>query len=341
MRKEKNYFASANTGKNFTNHFRYINEDNEKSFQFILKGGPGTGKSTLLKKVGQYFLNKNLDVEYFWCSSDIDSLDGVRIPEFNISVIDGTAPHSFDASFPAIKQKIVDLGECIGSGVKDHEKIIFAELEQKQKYFDMAYNYLNSALSVYKINQIMLGKNLTNNYINKKTNNIIKKLNLNKQNNIGYDRKLFLKAFSQNGIISLENLNNYNSIMEVEFDDFECPILLENIAEKINKLGYNTISFFSTIEPEHRESIFIPKINLLIKNKLIINKKIIKNNKLIENNNYLINNLIKNAGESLFNAKTHHKNVEKFYIENMDFNGLNFITNKLILAIENMAKIKN
>lgn len=340
MKKEKNYFASANTGKNFVNYFNYINQESKKGFQYILKGGPGTGKSTLMKKVGQYFLDKDLDVEYFWCSSDTDSLDGVRIPEYNISVIDGTAPHSFDASFPSIKQKIVDLGEYIGDDVKHFEETIFDELEKKQIYFDIAYSYLNSALNIYQINKNVLKKNMAKNYIFNKINKLINKLNIKNNKNQGNDRKLFLKAFSNEGILNLENLNNFNSILETNFDIYECPILLENLVEKLNKLGYDTISFFNPIDPENRESIFIPKINIYIKNNYLINKKINNFNKLIEKNNYLINNLTQFAGENINNAKLHHKKVEEFYIKNMSFDGLNLITNNLIKRIENMANYK-
>ena len=47
----KHYFACGNTAKGFHNFFRNNIELLTKIF--ILKGGPGTGKSTLMKKLGK------------------------------------------------------------------------------------------------------------------------------------------------------------------------------------------------------------------------------------------------------------------------------------------------
>ena len=76
--KTHKYLASANTSLGFKNCFNSINTT-KNAFTYILKGGPGTGKSTLMKKIGKYFEDKGLFVEYFYCSSDANSLDGVRI----------------------------------------------------------------------------------------------------------------------------------------------------------------------------------------------------------------------------------------------------------------------
>jgi hypothetical protein len=47
----KNYFTSANSALGFVSFF----EDNIKELNrlYILKGGPGTGKSTIMKNIGK------------------------------------------------------------------------------------------------------------------------------------------------------------------------------------------------------------------------------------------------------------------------------------------------
>lgn len=79
-------------------------------YAYILKGGAGTGKSTLMKKIASE-LSDRCDVDCYFCSSDPASLDAVYVRQANALVVDGTAPHTFDPEFPAVKQRIVNLGE--------------------------------------------------------------------------------------------------------------------------------------------------------------------------------------------------------------------------------------
>jgi ABC-type lipoprotein export system ATPase subunit len=55
-----NYYAGGNTAKGFYNLYDSALEDLDKLF--ILKGGPGTGKSTLMKTIGELIVNKAIDI---------------------------------------------------------------------------------------------------------------------------------------------------------------------------------------------------------------------------------------------------------------------------------------
>lgn len=88
----KKVFPGGNTSQGFYSFYDYmLGPDAQKLF--ILKGGPGVGKSTFIKEVAETMLAKGYDLEFHYCSSDNDSLDGVVIPKLQIGVIDGTAPH--------------------------------------------------------------------------------------------------------------------------------------------------------------------------------------------------------------------------------------------------------
>lgn len=104
----KDYFACANTARGFQNYFSSNLQGLSKIF--ILKGGPGTGKSTLMKKVGLIYNNLNYDVEYIHCSSDVDSLDGVVIRKLGVAIVDGTAPHVIEPTAPGALEEYVHLG---------------------------------------------------------------------------------------------------------------------------------------------------------------------------------------------------------------------------------------
>ena len=62
----------------------------------ILKGGPGCGKSTFMRRVGAAMERAGERVVYINCSGDPDSLDGVIFPAIGTAIVDGTAPHGMD-----------------------------------------------------------------------------------------------------------------------------------------------------------------------------------------------------------------------------------------------------
>lgn len=58
-----NYYAGGNTARGFHNLY----EENLKGLNrlFILKGGPGTGKSSLIKVIGREWVEKGYDIEFY------------------------------------------------------------------------------------------------------------------------------------------------------------------------------------------------------------------------------------------------------------------------------------
>lgn len=110
----KKYFPGANTGRGFIGHFESIVPPWEKPhYTYILKGGPGVGKNTLMKKVSCLARANGYAVEEFRCASDPESLDAVRIPKKGIVLLDGTAPHTIDPDIPGIEGEILNLGHFL------------------------------------------------------------------------------------------------------------------------------------------------------------------------------------------------------------------------------------
>ena len=148
----KNYYGAANTCDGFYSLFAEIFSPETIKTIYILKGGPGCGKSTMMKKISDHAVKEGYSVENFYCSSDPDSFDGVIIKELSVAVLDGTSPHTLDPKYPAVCENIINLGVAwdtekalsIGKDVRTLSK-------QKKKAYDKAYAYLSSchgALSV-------------------------------------------------------------------------------------------------------------------------------------------------------------------------------------------------
>ena len=76
---ERAFFISANGYGGFRTMQPIFYKSQEFERVFLIFGGPGTGKSSLMRKVASAAEGGGAVCEYIYCSSDIRSLDGVII----------------------------------------------------------------------------------------------------------------------------------------------------------------------------------------------------------------------------------------------------------------------
>lgn len=91
--KVRHMFPGNNTPHGFFSYYQYILSQQQAEKIYCLKGGPGVGKSTFMRKIGEEMLEEGFDVDFLHCSSDPGSLDGIVITEKKIALIDATSPH--------------------------------------------------------------------------------------------------------------------------------------------------------------------------------------------------------------------------------------------------------
>ncbi|MCT4509409.1 MAG: hypothetical protein N4A48_11780 [Tepidibacter sp.] len=89
--KIKRVFPGGNTADGFFSYYDYIIEQQDAKHIFCIKGGPGVGKSSMMKNIGNEMLKLGYDVEFHHCSSDNNSIDGLVILDLKVAMVDGTA----------------------------------------------------------------------------------------------------------------------------------------------------------------------------------------------------------------------------------------------------------
>ena len=104
------YFLGANSARGFYSLYDDFVRPEQGDFLWVIKGGPGCGKSTFMKKIGQAAENAGMTVEYILCSGDPASLDGIYIKESRTAYVDGTAPHAMDCVLPGGGGLYLELG---------------------------------------------------------------------------------------------------------------------------------------------------------------------------------------------------------------------------------------
>lgn len=148
-------FAAANSGGGFVSFYDSVFGKDTFKKRYIVKGGPGTGKSSFMKAIAADAEARGMAVSYYRCSSDPDSLDGIVIEGTlgGIAVLDGTAPHAMDTELPGARDEIVNLGEFW-----DAEKLgerydeIVALSGRKSDCYRKAYRFLSAASEVAEVN---------------------------------------------------------------------------------------------------------------------------------------------------------------------------------------------
>ena len=110
-------FLGANTPEGFFSRYDTLHDRAEIRRMIILKGGPGCGKSTLMKALAARAEELGLPAEKVLCSSDPDSLDAVILPGVGLAVVDGTAPHVVEPRLCGCAETYLDLERGAGHGV--------------------------------------------------------------------------------------------------------------------------------------------------------------------------------------------------------------------------------
>jgi len=119
------------------NYLDNITEDCNK--RYLVKGGPGTGKSTLTKKIAATASSYGYETLYLHCSLDPECVDSLVIPELKIAVINNTFPHTIKEN----KQKdiAINMMECISSK-KIQQNNIKENIELYKKYINKTIEQL-------------------------------------------------------------------------------------------------------------------------------------------------------------------------------------------------------
>ena len=144
------YFASSNSSHGFASDYpTCFGQGSGVDMLYIIKGGPGTGKSRLMHHMAQAGISHGYTPTYYACSSDPYSLDGVRLDASGrptIALVDGTPPHVLEPTLAGVSQDIVNLGMFWDTRILGANQAEISSLtEAKTQCYHTAYHYLKGA----------------------------------------------------------------------------------------------------------------------------------------------------------------------------------------------------
>jgi hypothetical protein len=106
------FLLGSNTKRGFVPLFNELRDPVNGKRLYIIKGGPGSGKSSLMKRIIKVLDERKHLIEHIHCSSDPDSLDAFIDYDAGIAMVDGTAPHIFDPQYPGAYDVIINMADC-------------------------------------------------------------------------------------------------------------------------------------------------------------------------------------------------------------------------------------
>ncbi len=366
------FFLSANTTNGFFSLYDNLYFPKDGWFCYILKGGPGTGKSTIMKKIAQKAAKNNISAEIIKCSSDPESLDAVILPKLKTAVVDGTAPHVIEPAFPGVSDLIINLGECWDEKkLKKSKNEILNLCIQNSKLHLKSKSYLKAYGIIDQERKSIISQNINFLYLDKNIEKLIKNIFSKKTKNNTQERKenfRFLSSVTPKGILTFDEsvLLKTSSIFIIEDNhNIIGNYILQKIRKKALEFNYNILVCPSPFNPRKEiEALIIPSLNtsfiikgnneytnfinnfknLKLKNseytfKKIPTKKYLDTSILNQHknalkfNNKICKEFLKESISCLNQAYQIHNNIEKYYISAMNYKKINKIADKLISAI--------
>lgn len=321
------FFAGGNTAVGFVSRFQDV-LTGEKRRIYTIKGGPGVGKSGLMKAVMKELEKEQAPIEAFRCSGDPDSLDAIAFPKLGAAMVDGTAPHVIDPALPGARDTLISLGDQLSeTGLRPKVKAVDALSKEIGECYRKCYAYLAAASSIAKA--AMLGE--MDKVAAQKTARELAQRYIPKQAGQGRLRRLFARAYRHGGMTSLyETLPRELTLCAIPPMMQSADALISALCGLALSDGQNCVALCHPLWPKRIEGLYLPEIKLLLTPErpqgkaetIDLNPLFPKDDRNEREHSFDRNAfelMEQRAVEQLKKAKALHDELEALYIANMDF----------------------
>ena len=259
------FFLGANSRNGFASLYDGFTQTSDTGdFIWVLKGSPGCGKSSFMRRIGAAAEKAGLSVEYILCSGDPDSLDAVRIPEKRLIYVDGTAPHVVEAACPGAASLYLDLSRFLDAGALRQKLPEIAELNRQiGAAYASAYDRLCASAALLPKNRPGLLDGAAQDKLDRKLAGLIART-LPRREGRGRLARRFLSANSCQGRILLADTAAALCPRVWALDNAlgAGHVVLARLAEAALVRGCDVIHCPDPLEPEKAEAVLLPEPGL-------------------------------------------------------------------------------
>ena len=336
-------FLGANSSEGFVSEFGncYAAEDGWRAY--IIKGGPGTGKSSFMKYVAVKAADSGLAVTLCPCSSDPDSLDAVLLPEKRLAIFDGTAPHTVDPVYPGVCESILNFGEFWNVAKLEADKQTVLETTARNKALHGAASRYIKAAGMLTADNFKTALACTD---IGKADGYAKRLSrrlIPKKEGTGREWVRFLGGVTPKGVVSFASSLAKEAGTTVVIKDeagSAAHIIMERLRASALEKGHETVTFKNPLLPslitdhvfipglslafvtENRFTHFDPALKRVHTRRFVSRPRLHLSRERMKFNKKATERLLLAASETLAEAKAVHDELERCYIGAMDFKRL-------------------
>lgn len=344
-------FPGGNTANGSFNFFDNIIPQNVNRI-FCLKGGPGVGKSSFMKKIAKEFIEKGYDVELHYCPSDPSSLDGVVILKLGVVLLDATAPHIVDPKDPGAIDEILNFGEYWDVEKLEQNKDTIVECGKDiSNSFKRAYKYLKAAEPIYYDIEEKYRDCMDFGQVNLKIEHFIHDIFKDSSSTGIYKspRHLFGTAITPVGHLDYADsiLSQVKKVYHLKGNiGTGKTTFLQNICDKAIQKGMNVEIYHYPLIKDKIETVIIKDLDIgitvssLFEGKSTIDldayldeEKLDKYIEEIKFDKKVFDELLNYAISNLKKAKAKHDIIEAYYVPNMNFDKMEELKEEIINRI--------
>ncbi len=351
------FFLGANSPSGFYSLFDELEQAQKPWHSFLIKGGPGCGKSSFLKKTAALCAPFCPTMELFPCSSDPDSLDAVMLPEKQISLMDATAPHAKEAVIPAVQHTLLSFGDHLnGKQLQKYRQQIEALITSTPIYYKYAVSYLAAAQTFlrnsYEIADCAVDSEKISGYAQR-----FAAKHFPRRDASPCEKRRFLSSICSEGIVVLEKTPAQLCRRLYLIED-DCGAVAQHLLEQLRQhaleAGHDVISCHCPMEPDSKlEHLLIPTADIgfmtsnhfhpmtacgalrKIHARRFQDQELMKLNKeRFLSNRKAAQTLLEQAIAILHESRQLHDRLERLYQNAMDFDGLNARIPHILRLIE-------
>ncbi|ACS79931.1 hypothetical protein [Maridesulfovibrio salexigens] len=354
-------FFGCNSAEGFHSFFNFL-PDMDNAKMVIVKGGPGTGKSTFIKQIGDAFTKEGYDLEYQHCSLDPESYDAVTIPEIKSIVVAATGHHVYDPRNPGAVDEILNLGDYWDvEGIRKHRKEIIEINSMAEGQFHKVYNQLKAARLLLANAEIISSSALNPSKMNIIEQDICSFLPAaEKMERFGSERNCFVSSITPFGEEHLADTivhNNTQIIGLIGEPGSGRSTLMKQIGKKAQLKNLVVEYYHKPIDPTIIEHIHIPEAEIMVtvQPDLMPANNPMTTYNLADCANTLTRaekseissakqryeEILGDAIESLLYAKNTHSELEQYYVPYMDFDSVNQKCKDVVESLRQHATIFN
>lgn len=259
------FFLGANSASGFVSFTDELVSMAERGRLFLIKGGPGTGKSTMMHHAAEILSDQEPGFEYIHCSSDPDSLDAVIFDRSGIAITDATPPHVIEPQHPGACETVVNLCSCWDEEILQEERAeLLALSRQYSACQQQCVRFINAAHSLLSDNASIALSCTDPAKIAKTAANIIGR-ECRRRRGISTEKRRLLSAVTPKGNIGLlETLQSCPRIYYIK-DPYGASsnLLLTALRSLLMECGVTLYTCFCPLNPHGKiDHILVPELGI-------------------------------------------------------------------------------